>query len=127
MQRRLQRSVTDSRRSRTLRPKRSISSAGTAPPAVVGASSMPSSSAASDRSDPGRPGVGRAEPADGDAIEEVPTTAGGAVPAELTDRFGRSVRDLRLSVTDRCTLRCTYCMPEAGLEWLPTPSLLSVR
>jgi len=35
------------------------------------------------------------------------------------------VRDLRLSITDRCNLRCTYCMPAAGLEWLPTPSLLT--
>ena len=57
----------------------------------------------------------------------MPTTAGGAVPAELTDRFGRGVRDLRLSVTDRCNLRCTYCMPEAGPGWLPTASLLDAR
>ena len=74
---------------------------------------------------PGRPESGPSWSADG--IEEVPTTAGGAVPAELTDRFGRSVRDLRLSVTDRCNLRCTYCMPEAGPGWLPTASLLDAR
>ena len=74
---------------------------------------------------PGRPESGPSWSADG--IEEVPTTAGGAVPAELTDRFGRGVRDLRLSVTDRCNLRCTYCMPEAGPGWLPTPSLLDAR
>ena len=74
---------------------------------------------------PGRPESGPSWSADG--IEEVPTTAGGAVPAELTDRFGRGVRDLRLSVTDRCNLRCTYCMPEAGPGWLPTASLLDAR
>lgn len=35
------------------------------------------------------------------------------------------MRDLRLSVTDRCNLRCTYCMPAQGLPWLPTPDLLT--
>ena len=60
------------------------------------------------RPTPGRPESGPSWSADG--IEEVPTTAGGAVPAELTDRFGRSVKDLRLSVTDRCNLHCTYYM-----------------
>ena len=59
------------------------------------------------------------------ALDKVPITAGGAVPDRLTDRHGRTVRDLRLSITDRCNLRCTYCMPAAGLEWLPTPSLLT--
>nr|WP_051281030.1 GTP 3',8-cyclase MoaA [Actinomyces slackii] len=49
----------------------------------------------------------------------------GPVPQELVDRHGRTVRDLRLSITDRCNLRCTYCMPAQGLEWLPTPSLLT--
>ncbi|MDU0348184.1 GTP 3',8-cyclase MoaA, partial [Actinomyces sp. MRS3W] len=49
-----------------------------------------------------------------------------AAPTVLVDRFGRTVRDLRLSVTDRCNLRCTYCMPAQGLEWLPSPQLLSV-
>ncbi|MDO4899490.1 GTP 3',8-cyclase MoaA [Actinomyces sp.] len=53
-------------------------------------------------------------------------TAPEAVPGQLVDRFGRTVRDLRLSVTDRCNLRCTYCMPEHGLEWLPGPQLLTV-
>jgi cyclic pyranopterin phosphate synthase len=37
----------------------------------------------------------------------------------LTDRFGRVATDLRVSLTDRCNLRCTYCMPEEGLAWLP--------
>ena len=47
------------------------------------------------------------------------------VPERLTDRYGRTVRDLRLSITDRCNLRCTYCMPAQGLQWLPTPALLT--
>ena len=43
----------------------------------------------------------------------------------LADAFGRIARDLRVSVTDRCNLRCTYCMPERGLPWLPTEQVLS--
>ena len=43
----------------------------------------------------------------------------------LVDGFGRTHRDLRISVTDRCNLRCTYCMPEGGLEWTPRSELLS--
>jgi len=46
-------------------------------------------------------------------------------PLELVDRFGRVATDLRVSLTDRCNLRCTYCMPEEGLAWLPKPSLLT--
>lgn len=43
----------------------------------------------------------------------------------LADRFGRVATDLRVSVTDRCNLRCTYCMPAEGLAWLPSPTLLT--
>lgn len=43
----------------------------------------------------------------------------------LVDRFGRVHRDLRVSLTDRCSLRCTYCMPEQGLPWLAKPTLLT--
>ena len=43
----------------------------------------------------------------------------------LVDRFGRPLRSLRLSVTDRCNLRCQYCMPEQDYVWLPRESLLS--
>ncbi|HUD80751.1 MAG TPA: GTP 3',8-cyclase MoaA [Streptosporangiaceae bacterium] len=43
----------------------------------------------------------------------------------LTDSFGRTATDLRVSLTDRCNLRCSYCMPEQGLEWLPKPELLT--
>ena len=43
----------------------------------------------------------------------------------LIDTFGRRAVDLRVSLTDRCNLRCTYCMPEQGLAWLPKPELLT--
>src|SRR5205085_1369127 len=43
----------------------------------------------------------------------------------LTDSFGRVHRDLRISVTDRCNLRCTYCMPAEGMNWLPRHEILS--
>ncbi|MEC4017734.1 GTP 3',8-cyclase MoaA [Streptomyces sp. H27-D2] len=43
----------------------------------------------------------------------------------LIDTFGRVATDLRVSLTDRCNLRCTYCMPEEGLQWLAKPDLLS--
>src|SRR5882757_6054582 len=43
----------------------------------------------------------------------------------LIDRFGRVATDLRVSLTDRCNLRCTYCMPAEGLDWTPTDELLS--
>jgi cyclic pyranopterin phosphate synthase len=43
----------------------------------------------------------------------------------LTDSFGRVATDLRISLTDRCNLRCTYCMPAEGLDWLPRPELLT--
>ena len=49
-----------------------------------------------------------------------------ALPApRLLDQFGRVGRDLRVSVTDRCNLRCTYCMPAEGLDWMPKPEMLS--
>ena len=43
----------------------------------------------------------------------------------LLDTFGRAATDLRVSLTDRCNLRCTYCMQAAGLDWLPGEDLLS--
>ncbi|MDL9937812.1 GTP 3',8-cyclase MoaA [Gordonia sp. ABSL1-1] len=45
----------------------------------------------------------------------------------LRDTFGRVARDLRVSVTDRCNLRCTYCMPADGLDWMPGDKLLSTE
>ena len=44
---------------------------------------------------------------------------------ELIDPFGRTVRDLRISITDRCNFRCTYCMPAEGMKWLPRTEVLS--
>ncbi|HUB38679.1 MAG TPA: GTP 3',8-cyclase MoaA [Streptosporangiaceae bacterium] len=43
----------------------------------------------------------------------------------LTDSYGRTATDLRVSLTDRCNLRCAYCMPAEGLDWLPKPELLT--
>src|SRR4026209_1722215 len=42
----------------------------------------------------------------------------------ILDRHARPLRNLRLSVTDRCNLRCSYCMPEAEYAWLPREDIL---
>jgi cyclic pyranopterin phosphate synthase len=47
------------------------------------------------------------------------------VNVALLDTFGRVATDLRVSLTDRCNLRCSYCMPAEGLDWLPTEDLLT--
>ncbi|WP_310963558.1 GTP 3',8-cyclase MoaA [Nocardioides terrisoli] len=47
------------------------------------------------------------------------------VSTPLADRFGRIATDLRVSLTDRCNLRCHYCMPAEGLEWLPREEVLT--
>src|SRR5437879_12286121 len=47
------------------------------------------------------------------------------LPVPLRDRLGRPLESLRLSVTDRCNLRCLYCMPEEDYVWLPRQELLS--
>jgi molybdenum cofactor biosynthesis protein A len=47
------------------------------------------------------------------------------IQAPLIDTHGRVVRDLRISVTDRCNLRCVYCMPAEGMPWLPKDDLLT--
>ena len=52
---------------------------------------------------------------------DLPRTPAG----RLTDTQGRVVRDLRISVTDRCNLRCVYCMPAEGMAWLAKEQLLS--
>src|SRR4051812_40052758 len=46
-------------------------------------------------------------------------------PRGLVDRFGRVATDLRVSLTDRCNLRCTYCMPAEGLAWMPRADQLT--
>jgi cyclic pyranopterin phosphate synthase len=43
----------------------------------------------------------------------------------LVDSYGRVHRDLRISVTDRCNFRCTYCMPAEGMDWLPRSEVLT--
>jgi len=43
----------------------------------------------------------------------------------LVDPHNRTVRDLRISITDRCNFRCTYCMPQEGMRWLPRSELLT--
>ncbi len=52
------------------------------------------------------------------AADLMPTTG------PLVDSFGRVHSDLRISITDRCNFRCTYCMPEEGLVWLPRSEIL---
>jgi cyclic pyranopterin phosphate synthase len=48
-----------------------------------------------------------------------------AIPVPLIDPFARRVKDLRISITDRCNFRCTYCMPAEGMQWLPRGEVLS--
>ena len=45
--------------------------------------------------------------------------------SKLIDTHNRIHKDLRISITDRCNFRCTYCMPEEGLEWTPREDLLT--
>jgi cyclic pyranopterin phosphate synthase len=51
--------------------------------------------------------------------------AGRPATSALLDTYGRTATDLRISLTDRCNLRCTYCMPAEGLPFLPPPALLT--
>lgn len=53
-----------------------------------------------------------------------PSSDGMPADGPLLDTFGRVAADLRVSLTDRCNLRCTYCMPADGLDWLPGEQLL---
>jgi cyclic pyranopterin phosphate synthase len=48
-----------------------------------------------------------------------------STPVPLIDPFDRRVKDLRISITDRCNFRCTYCMPAEGMQWLPREELLT--
>ena len=67
-------------------------------------------------------GLPRSQPRSGEAA-----FAGMPTSGPMLDRFGRAATDLRISLTDRCNLRCTYCMPEEGLQWLPDHDLLSAE
>ena len=61
------------------------------------------------------------------AVRTAPRDLPDTMPRQgpLLDTFGRTATDLRVSLTDRCNLRCTYCMPAAGLDWLPGEDLLT--
>jgi cyclic pyranopterin phosphate synthase len=54
-----------------------------------------------------------------------PPTTDAPPDGPLVDTFGRVADDLRISVTDRCNFRCTYCMPAEGLRWLPKAEILT--
>ena len=60
-------------------------------------------------------------------VRRDPAVPPDGMPAEgpLVDTFGRVATDLRVSLTDRCNLRCSYCMPAEGLDWLPGRDLLT--
>ena len=45
----------------------------------------------------------------------------------LVDSFGREIVNLRVSVTDRCNLRCSYCLPHEDMTWLPRKEILQLR
>ncbi len=55
----------------------------------------------------------------------LPTLPTGARSGPLVDSYGRRIRNLRVSVTDRCNFRCVYCMPAEGLAWAPKADILS--
>ncbi|MCW3765569.1 GTP 3',8-cyclase MoaA [Paenarthrobacter ureafaciens] len=56
---------------------------------------------------------------------QVPPPRPADVPTGLWDRYGRRATDMRLSLTDKCNLRCTYCMPAEGLEWLSKQAVMT--
>nr|WP_309818333.1 GTP 3',8-cyclase MoaA [Pseudarthrobacter sulfonivorans] len=55
----------------------------------------------------------------------LPPARPAGTPAGLLDQYGRRATDMRLSLTDKCNLRCTYCMPAEGLEWLAKQAVMS--
>jgi cyclic pyranopterin phosphate synthase len=61
----------------------------------------------------------------GEPLQEIRRPGPVAAVTGLVDRFGRVATDLRVSLTDRCNLRCTYCMPAEGLAWMPQPEQLT--
>ncbi|OOP64495.1 cyclic pyranopterin phosphate synthase [Arthrobacter sp. SRS-W-1-2016] len=60
----------------------------------------------------------------GSSVSAPPARPAGT-PAGLFDRYGRRATDMRLSLTDKCNLRCTYCMPAEGLEWLSKQAVMT--
>ena len=63
----------------------------------------------------------------GPALPSVPAARPADAPAGLVDRYGRRASDMRLSLTDKCNLRCTYCMPAEGLEWLAKQAVMTAE
>ncbi|WP_171027123.1 GTP 3',8-cyclase MoaA [Pseudarthrobacter sp. NamB4] len=61
------------------------------------------------------------------ALPSVPAARPADAPPGLADRYGRRATDMRLSLTDKCNLRCTYCMPAEGLEWLSKQAVMSAE
>ncbi|MCC7491973.1 MAG: GTP 3',8-cyclase MoaA [Fimbriimonadaceae bacterium] len=55
------------------------------------------------------------------------TSPAAVSPRPLVDSFERRISYLRVSITDRCNLRCVYCMPAAGVEWKPRPDILTIE
>jgi cyclic pyranopterin phosphate synthase len=68
--------------------------------------------------------LGMPQPRDG-AGPGLPPARPAGTPPGLLDQYGRRATDMRLSLTDKCNLRCTYCMPAEGLEWLAKQAVLS--
>src|SRR5690606_7731852 len=77
---------------------------------------LPGPRAAGRRPPPGGAGLSLPRPIEG---LEMPRSG------PLVDRFGRRHTYLRVSVTDRCNFRCTYCRPAEGLDWMPRDHLLT--
>lgn len=57
----------------------------------------------------------------------LPPARPAGTPTGLLDQYGRRATDMRLSLTDKCNLRCTYCMPAEGLEWLAKQAVMSAE
>lgn len=56
---------------------------------------------------------------DADELDQIPMSG------PLVDRYGRRIKNLRISITDKCNFRCVYCMPAEGLPWLPRSEILT--
>jgi cyclic pyranopterin phosphate synthase len=69
--------------------------------------------------DPQRRVVPLYQPQQEDDLCEIPSSG------PLTDSYGRRIKNMRISVTDKCNFRCTYCMPAEGLPWLKKTEILS--
>ncbi|WP_114855513.1 GTP 3',8-cyclase MoaA [Brachybacterium sp. YJGR34] len=74
-----------------------------------------------------RIGLGIPKPRTTDRAASLPDTSDRPATPALADRYGRSATDLRLSLTDFCNLRCTYCMPAEGLTFLQREQMLSAE